>query len=259
MNKVAQFSEYRPLLFSIAYNMLGSVMDAEDIVQDAFLRWQNARAEVESPKAYLSSIVTRLCINHLSSAKVQREEYFGPWLPEPLLTDAATPEHLTALSDTLSMAFLLVLEHLSPNERAVFLLRNVFEYEYPEIGRILDRSEASCRQLASRASRRIRAERPHFEQAKPPMAEQQALTEQFLQACLAGDLDSVMALLHQDVVSRSDGGGKASAATKPLYGSLKVAKFMMGLARKCARRHLDTLRRGERAGWHFRQHGWCPN
>src|SRR5438105_2153579 len=148
MTRTDQFDEYRPLLFSIAYRMLGSVMDAEDVVQDAFLRWQGAsQAEIESPKAYLSTIVTRLCLDHLRSARVQREQYVGPWLPEPLMTEQAPDAAETnALHESLSMAFLVLLESLTPLERAVFLLHDVFAYDYAEIARIVGKSEANCRQ-----------------------------------------------------------------------------------------------------------------
>ena len=154
------FDRHRSLLFSIAYRMLGSVMDAEDVVQEAFLRWQRApRAEVRSPKAYLSAVVTRLCIDQLRSARKRREEYVGPWLPEPLPTEPDT----AAIDESLSMAFLVLLESLNPTERAVFLLREVFDYDYEEISRLVGKSEANCRQIARRARDSIAARRPRFE------------------------------------------------------------------------------------------------
>ena len=154
------FDRHRTLLFSIAYRMLGSVMDAEDVVQEAFLRWQRApRTEVRSPKAYLSAVVTRLCIDQLRSAKARREEYVGPWLPEPLPTEPDT----AAIDESLSMAFLVLLESLNPTERAVFVLREVFDYDYEEISRIVGKSEDNCRQIAHRARQSVAARRPRFE------------------------------------------------------------------------------------------------
>src|SRR3990170_8884916 len=159
------FTEHRPLLFSIGYRMLGSVMDAEDMVQETYLRWQQASPdEVRSPKSYLSTVVTRLCIDQLRSAKTQREQYIGPWLPEPLIAEetASVDEHL-ALADSLSMAFLVLLERLSPVERAAFLLHEVFDYGYPEIARMVDKSEANCRQLAHRAREHVSAGGQRFD------------------------------------------------------------------------------------------------
>ena len=158
------FQQYRPLLFSIAYRMLGGVADAEDIVQEAFVRWQRASGvEVRSPKSYLSTVVTRLCLDHLRSAKVRREEYVGPWLPEPLLTDESPDVAETIeLDETLSMAFLVLLEWLTPVERAVFLLREVFDYGYGKIARIVGKGEANCRQIARRARESVAARRPRF-------------------------------------------------------------------------------------------------
>src|SRR5688572_16689957 len=169
------FTQYRPLLFSIAYRMLGSVMDAEDMVQETFLRWQQTAAnEVQSPKAYLTAIITRLCIDYLRSARVQRESYLGPWLPEPFLTDDTTgAAELAALSDSLSMAFLVLLEKLSPLERAVFLLREVFDYDYSEIAAIVGKTEANCRQLVRRARQHLSDGRPRFDTSP---TEQQTLT-----------------------------------------------------------------------------------
>ncbi|MCB0222823.1 MAG: sigma-70 family RNA polymerase sigma factor, partial [Anaerolineae bacterium] len=157
MNDIEQFNQYRPLLFSIAYRMLGSQMEAEDMVQESFLRWQTvSTAEVQSVKAYLTSVITRLCIDHLRSARVQRETYVGPWLPEPLVGDQPPgTDRSVALAESLSMAFLVLLERLTPIERAVFLLREVFDYDYSEIASIVDKSEANCRQLVRRARQHI--------------------------------------------------------------------------------------------------------
>ena len=228
MSKTNTFNQYRAYLFSIAYRMLGSVMDAEDMVQETFLRWQKAEAdEIESPKAYLATIVTRLCIDHLQLARVQRETYFGPWLPEPLLDETSpTAEGITALSDSLSTAFLILLESLTPTERAAFLLREVFAYDYAEVAGMIDKSEANVRQIVRRARQHIQERRPRFE---PSSTDQTALLQQFVQACTHGDLSGLMSLLTEDVVNYSDGGGKRYAAVKPIYGPDKVARFFLGL------------------------------
>jgi RNA polymerase sigma-70 factor (ECF subfamily) len=231
MNQLEHFNQYRPLLFSIAYRMLGSAMDAEDMIQETYLRWQQQdETEIESPKAFLSTVITRLCIDHLRSARVQREQYLGPWLPEPLISsqvpDAA---EMAALADSLSTAFLVLLESLSPTERAVFLLREVFDYDYADIARIVGKSEANCRQIVHRAGQHISARRPRFD-TSPEQQEQ--LTLQFLETCTTGDMDGFMNLLTEDIVLRSDGGGKVAAATRPVYGPNRVARFFFGLIRK---------------------------
>lgn len=225
------FQQHRPLLFSIAYRMLGSVADAEDIVQEAFVRWQQVSGlEVRSPKSYLSTVVTRLCLDYLRSAKVRREEYVGPWLPEPLLTDESLDAAETIeLDETLSMAFLVLLERLTPVERAVFLLREVFDYDYGEISRIVGKSEANCRQIARRARESVAARRPRFETS----AEQEKrLMDSFLEACSDGDMESLLALLSEDVILWSDGGGKVRAALNPIYGPEKVSRFLLGILGK---------------------------
>jgi RNA polymerase sigma-70 factor (ECF subfamily) len=231
MTRTEQFDEHRPLLFSIAYRMLGSVMDAEDVVQDAFLRWQGAPdAEIESPKAYLSTIVTRLCLDHLRSARVQREQYVGPWLPEPLVTEEAPDvAETSALHESLSMAFLVLLESLTPLERAVFLLHDVFAYDYAEIARIVGKSEANCRQLGHRARDYVAARRPRFD---PSVEQQERLTRQFLQACTTGDLPTLVATLADDITLWSDGGGKVRAAPRPIHGADAVGRFVLGILRK---------------------------
>jgi RNA polymerase sigma-70 factor (ECF subfamily) len=211
--------------------MLGSVMDAEDMVQETFLRWQKAPSDdLRSPKAYLSTIVTRLCIDQLRSALVQREQYIGPWLPEPLVTDEAPSvvDHL-AMADSLSMAFLVMLESLSPAERAAFLLREVFEYEYPDIARVIEKSEANCRQLVRRARKRV-SERPHRFDVSKDQAEQ--ITQRFFRAVAGEDMDGLLDLLSDDVVLYSDGGGKVAAGMHPIYGADKVARLMMATVRK---------------------------
>lgn len=228
------FEELRPHLFGIAYRMLGSATDAEDLVQEAYLRWQQAdRDGVRSPRAFLTTTITRLSIDHLRSARVQRETYPGPWLPEPLPTSTAPLEERTALQETLSLAFLVLLESLNPVERAVFLLRDVFEYDYREIAAIVEKSEANCRQILRRARAQLEARRPRF----PASREQQRrLTLQFTHACTAGDLAGLEALLCQDVTLWSDGGGLVPAARNPVYGRNRVARFFLGITRKATAR-----------------------
>lgn len=231
MDRLETFNQYRPLLFSIAYRMLGSVMDAEDMVQETYVRWEQAAGvEAQSPKAYLSAIVTRLCIDQLRSARMQREVYVGPWLPEPLITnDTTSAAEMAALADSLSMAFLTLLEQLTPVERAVFLLREVFDYDYGEIAAIVQKSEANCRQLVRRAKAHLAAGRPRFDVSP---TEQQQLAERFTLACATGDLDSLLDTLAADITLWSDGGGKAAAARRPIHGSERVAHFLLGILRQ---------------------------
>ncbi len=231
MDRVESFNQYRPLLFSIAYRMLGSAMDAEDMVQETFLRWQQPSVgAVQSPKAFLSAVVTRMCIDHLRSAQVQREEYIGPWLPEPLLAERIPDAADTVmLAESLSLAFLVLLESLSPVERAVYLLRQVFDYEYAEIAHIVDKSEANCRQMVKRARTRIASRRPRF---RVSPKQQERLTFQFIQTCTSGDMEALFTLLAEDVILYSDGGGKAGSARKPIYGHTKVARLIFALLRK---------------------------
>src|SRR5438128_7538885 len=225
--RLATFDQYRSLLFSIAYRMLGSVADAEDMLQEAFIRWQQSREQViDSPRAFLVTIISRLCTNHLQSARVKREEYVGQWLPEPIVTDAASdPFGIIKVDESLSMAFLVLLERLTPIERAVFLLREVFEYEYSEIAAVLAQSEANCRQILSRAKQHVRAMRPRFEISQQAKSD---LLERFLEATSRGDMDGLVALLAGDVVLHSDGGGKALAVPKLVHGSDKVARGILG-------------------------------
>ena len=209
--------------------MLGTVMDAEDILQEAFLRWQRApAAEVDNPRAYLSAVVTRLCIDQLRSARVQREEYIGPWLPEPLIM--TNPAHIesTILAESLSTAFLVLLENLNPVERAVYLLREVFDYDYAEIANIVDKSEDNCRQVFSRAKRYITERRPRFE---PDPVQEQRLMGRFMETVSTGDMDGLLEILAQDIVVYSDGGGKAFAAKKPVVGVERVSRFFFGLVK----------------------------
>jgi RNA polymerase sigma-70 factor (ECF subfamily) len=226
------FASSRPWLFAIAYRMLGSVMDAEDLVQDTFLKWQEApEAEVRSPRAYLTTIVTRLAINRLRSARAQRETYVGPWLPEPLVTDPAPdPAARIELAESLSMAFLVLLERLSPVERAVFLLHEVFDFEYAEIARIVDKTEVNCRQLLARAKQHVRAPRARFEADR---AQADRLVRRFVEAGMAGDLDGLVAVLAEDITLWADGGGKVpGAAREPVTGAGAVAKRALGFARR---------------------------
>src|SRR5262245_1991197 len=236
MNTVdsTQFEAYRPLMFSIAYRMLGSVTEAEDIVQEAYLRYQATPTDqIVSHKAFLSTIVTRLCLTQLQSARAQREHYIGPWLPEPVLTgvdERFAPLQQAELHESLALAFLVLLEQLTPVERAVFLLREVFDYQYAEIAAIVGKAEAACRQLFSRAKRQIAAGRPRFNPS--PQAQQQIL-DQFLRAAEQGELDGLMQLLSDDVELWVDGGGKArGAATRPLHGREAVAQFLFANARR---------------------------
>lgn len=222
----------RPLLFSIAYRMLGSVTDAEDLVQDTYVRWLEAPdTDVQSPRAYLATIVTRLAINHLRSARVQRETYVGPWLPEPLMTEHA-PEasEPVELAESLSMAFMVMLERLSPIERAVLLLHDVFDFEYAEIARIVDKGEANCRQLLSRAKKHVGAAEPRFD-ADPAQADR--LLRRFTDAAGAGDLDGLLDVLAEDITLWADGGGKVrGAALRPVVGADAVARFVTGIIQR---------------------------
>jgi RNA polymerase sigma-70 factor (ECF subfamily) len=239
-------AEYRPLLFSIAYGMTGSVGDAEDIVQDAFLgltRARQAGTTIADPKAYLTTAVTRLGINHLSSARVRRETYVGDWLPEPVVVPADGPgpaEH-AELADSLSMAFLVLLEALSPVERAVFMLREVFGYGYPDVARITGKTEVNCRQIFARARQRIAAGGQARDSAPPPArrAEGEELARRFFEAAAGGDMDALLGMLAPDVVLHGDGGGKAQVIGKPLAGRQPVMRLLVGLLR---------LRRGRTLG-----------
>lgn len=226
------FQEYRLLLFSIAYRMLGSASDAEDIVQEAFLRWlQSSDKAIQSPKAYLSTIVVRLCLDQLRSAREKREVYAGFWLPEPVAT-GQMPElaETAAQAEALSLAFLLMLEKLNPLERAIFLLREVFEYEYSEIAAIVEKSEANCRQIFHRAWQHLDKDRPRFSSSRE---QQERITSRFLQASLNGDMQGLLSLLSDDIISMGDSGGKAGlkAGRMPVYGPDKVSRGYLGALR----------------------------
>jgi RNA polymerase sigma-70 factor (ECF subfamily) len=242
MHEDEAYQELRPLLFSIAYRMVGSVSEAEDLVQEAFLRFHRAvasGAEVDSARAYLSTVTTRLAIDHLRSARVRRERYVGAWLPEPLLTDTGPgPAGHAETADTLSMAFLVLLERLSPVQRAVFLLHDVFGYPYGEIARLVDRSEDNCRQIAARARRHVEAGRPRFEASR---RQREELASRFYAAVEQGDTEGLVGLLAEDAVMYGDGGGKAPALAAPVAGGRRVARLLRGLAR-----------RGQAVGMRFR-------
>jgi RNA polymerase sigma-70 factor, ECF subfamily len=222
------FETYRPYLFAIAYRMLGSAMDAEDIVQETYLRYQTHQPEhVDSLKAYLTTILTRLCMAQLQLARRKREQYVGPWLPEPIQTDEAA--EASDLEESISLAFLMLLEQLQPFERAVFLLREVFGYEFTEIAAILEKSEAACRRSFSRAKQHLRDHRPRFPASRE--THRQLLTG-FLRAVQVGDMAALTGMLAEDVTLWADGGGKVKgAATRPVYGRDSVARFMVGTRR----------------------------
>jgi len=223
----ATFESHRPLLFSIAYRMLGSASEAEDVVQDAWLRArQDEDADVRSVRSYLTTIVTRLCIDHLRSAERTRMEYPGPWLPEPL----AEPNQESAeLASSLTTAFLVLLEQLAPTERAVFLLREVFELDFDEIARSIGKSEANTRQILKRARTRLHEARPRFTASR---RESEEIVRRFRDACVTGNVEALMGVLHADAKLVADGGGKVSAATRPVLGADRVTKFVLGYARK---------------------------
>ena len=223
-----QFEEFRPLLFSLAYRMLGTRSDAEDIVQDAWLRWRDASSdEIRQPKSYLTTIVARLALDSLKSARRQRETYVGEWLPEPIVEPPGSSS--AEMAESLSLAFLHILETLTPDERVAFLLREVFDADYAEIAGTLETSESNCRQLIARARKHIRDRRPRF---KVDRARQQSVLQQFLSACQTGDPSKLLPLLSPEVVLHSDGGGKAAATINPIYGPDKISRFFRGLANK---------------------------
>ena len=234
---LSPFDRHRRLLFTVAYQMLGSVADAEDVVQDAWLRWSAAdRSDVADPRAYLVRITSRLALDRLASARSRRESYVGPWLPEPLLTGSTPvagaapppdPDDAAVLGEQVSLALLVVLETLSPTERAVFVLREVFALPAAEVAAILGRGEAAVRQTAHRAREHVRARRPRFDADR---SAQRVVTERFLAACAGGDVDALLTALAPDVVLVTDGGGRAKAALRPIVGAAKVARFLLATA-----------------------------
>jgi RNA polymerase sigma-70 factor (ECF subfamily) len=231
-----EFGELRRPAFAIAYRMLGSVSDAEDVVQEGFLRLHRAREggeRIESPRAYLSAVVSRLSLDHLRSAQVRREAYVGEWLPEPLLTSVENnPATRAEMADTLSLAFLVLLESLSPEQRAAFLLREVFDEPYDRIAEIIETSEQNARQLVTRARRHVEERRPRFEVSRE---QQQELATRFFAAAEEGDLEGLEELLAHDVVLRGDGGGEAPTLKRAVHGRAKVARTLIAGQRAGAR------------------------
>jgi RNA polymerase sigma-70 factor (ECF subfamily) len=224
----SEFEELRRLGFGVAYRMLGSVSEAEDIAQEALLKLTRQEVAIEEPAAWITTVVTRLSINVLKSARARREAYVGPWLPEPLLEDPAPgPATRVELADSLSLALLVLLEQLTPVERAAYLLREIFGYEYAEIAEIIEQTEVNSRQLVTRARKRLEASRPRFD---PDEAARDALLERFLAAAEEGDLGALEELLAKDAVLYADGGGKAMAPPEPLVGAALIARFMAAVA-----------------------------
>ncbi|GJL92277.1 sigma-70 family RNA polymerase sigma factor [Hyphococcus sp.] len=236
------FEAHRPRLFGLAYRMLGSVADAEDLLQDAYLRWRSvAKDSVENPRAYLSKIVSRLCLDRLKEARRHREVYVGPWLPEPLandLTHAVSPAD--DLAENISFALMLTLERLSPLERAAFLLHDVFDMEFSEVADTLGRSEATCRQLASRARTHVRKDRPRYA-VEPEQTEK--ISTAFFAAMHSGDTNALRSLLADDAVFHADGGGKARSARNILHGADRISQFLAGYARKALPKRIEWSRR----------------
>jgi len=235
-DRSGEFERHRPRLFGIAYRMLSSRVDAEDVLQDAYLRWhRGASDELRSPEAWLVTTVTRLCIDRLRAARAEREHYVGPWLPEPLIGESASDADAQAeLSSSLSIAFLVVLEQLSPDERAAFLLHEVFDTDYPEIAQILGKSEAACRQMVSRARKRVRDQRPRAEVTE---AARRSVLERFVHAIQTQDKAALLKLVAEGASWTSDGGGRARAALKVIRGRERVVRFALG----AVGRHLDRL------------------
>jgi RNA polymerase sigma-70 factor (TIGR02957 family) len=246
MSDAELLDELRPGAFAIAYRMLGTVSEAEDVVQEALLRLHRAQAEgerIESPRAYVSTVVTRLGIDQLRSARRRRETYPGDWLPEPLLTrEEDDPARQAEMADSLSLAFLVLLESLSPEQRAVFLLHDVFDYPYDEVARIVGKSEANARQLAARARRHVDERRPRFEATRE---QRERLADGFFAAVGDGDVKALEAMLAEDVVLAGDGGGKVPALARALHGTRRVARTLAAWGRQGQRLAGVTLRRVE--------------
>jgi RNA polymerase sigma-70 factor (ECF subfamily) len=225
------FEAHRGSLLGLAYRMTGSLADAEDILQEAYLRWE--RSDVQSvlePRAFLATTVTRLCLDVMKSARARRESYVGPWLPEPVLGEAAMAvDDATELAQDVSMALMMALERLSPLERAAFLLHDVFDTDYPRVAETLGRSEEACRQLAARGRAHVKAARPRF---RPSRDECQRVVQAFGAAVLGGDVEALEKVLADDVLLYSDGGGRVTAALRPIEGRDKVARFLIGVTQK---------------------------
>jgi RNA polymerase sigma-70 factor (ECF subfamily) len=225
-----RFTLLRPLLFTIAYEILGSATEADDVLQDSYLRWANVDlASVNDTKAYLAQLVTRQTLNTLRAQSRRREEYIGPWLPEPLLLDTKDASADVVLAESVSMAMLVVLETLSPDERAVFVLREVFGFSHDEIASTIDKSAAAVRQMAHRAREHVQSRRKRFEPVDPKLSME--ITAQFFAAASTGDIDGLLEMLAEDVVWTADSDGKATAARKPILGAEKVARVIVGLIR----------------------------
>jgi RNA polymerase sigma-70 factor, ECF subfamily len=221
----ATFAPLRPRLTRIAYRMLGSVAEAEDIVQDAYLRWHGAdRSSVDDPNAFLSKTVTRLCLDHLKSARVKRETYIGPWVPEPMIEPSEADD-----ADDITLSLMMALERLSPLERAAFLLHDVFGQDFDQVAQAIDRDAAACRQLASRAREHVRKAKPRFPVSPAQGAD---IAKAFFTASRSGEVGPLQSLLAQDVTLYSDGGGKRLAALNPIHGDINVARFFAGVAQK---------------------------
>jgi RNA polymerase sigma-70 factor (ECF subfamily) len=228
MDRETEFFNHRPLLFALAYRMLGTRADAEDIVQEAYLRWQAAGTEdVRSPKSFLMTVVARLALDSLKTAHRKRETYVGPWLPEPVVEPTGT-KHME-MAESLSLAFLRLLESLSPTERVAFLLREVFDAGYGEVATALETTEANSRQIVARARKHVQERRPRFTVDRE---RQSAVVREFLAACATGDASQLTALLAQDAVLYTDGGGKVSSALNPIFGADRIARFLVGVGRK---------------------------
>jgi len=222
------FEAHRDLMFAVAYRMLGAIADAEDAVQDAWLRWTAAsRSDIAEPRAYLARTVTHVALNKLRSARARREAYVGSWLPEPLLTTGPDTADRAELAESVSLAMLVVLESLTPEERAVFVLHEVFGFPHAEIASAIGRSDASVRQLMHRAREHVQARRPRFD---VDAGQQREVTERFLAAAAGGDIDQLMTVLAPDVTLISDGGGKARAPLRPIVGAAKVARFVAAIS-----------------------------
>lgn len=230
-DKTQVYQQAWPRLFGLAYRLLGSRMDAEDVVQDAWFKWSDAdAAEIRNPEAWLMTVVTRLGIDRLRQLQARREDYFGPWLPEPVLgAQGRSAEQLSELASDLSMAFLLALERLRPEERAAFLLREVFDYSYAELAEVLGKNEAAARQMVSRARSRVRKDRPHFRLSDE---EHRRIVQRFVDALMGEDAEAFVNLLAEEVSWISDGGGKAVAATKIVHGVRAASRLAMGLVRR---------------------------
>jgi RNA polymerase sigma-70 factor (TIGR02957 family) len=234
VRELDQLEPYRGLLFSIAYRMVGEVGDAEDVVQETYIRAHRVLAdggEIREPKAFLTEVTTRLAIDHLRSARVRRERYVGSWLPEPLVADEPTPEERAEELESLSMAFLVVLETLSPVERAVFLLHDVFGFDFDEVATTIEKSPANARQIAVRARKHIEARRPRFD---PSPEKKQELADRFFAAMTDGDIDGLMAMLSEDAVMIGDGNGHG-AVRQPTVGAVQIARFLAGIGRLAKR------------------------